>query len=248
MWEWLYQQKLSWQCHGKAKGMLHTIRPVKTQHHGLANEWGIAVILNEQQQKDLSLEIKLFANGFVPTTAVHRDAEKNYTEVNSMNENEQRPLRVPEQLDHSCAQMEVEFWTSILYLHMCDAVSLPAWEVKTEFLPQGQQETQIQDSICLQIWSQYCKNRAEKDHLHQYTMAQHWAKCIALLKASKTRFRLIIYALYLHVKDVGCSGLLVSHTDEKAIPCWQLKSQMRKCCKSLLYRRLNRSLKLLSWK
>lgn len=47
---------------------------VKTLHHGLADEWGIAIILNAQQQKDLPLEIKWFANVFVPTTAVHRDA------------------------------------------------------------------------------------------------------------------------------------------------------------------------------
>lgn len=45
---------------------------------------------------------------------------------------------------HSCAQTEAEFWTPILYLHMCDAVNLPVREVKTEFLLQGQQKSQIQ--------------------------------------------------------------------------------------------------------
>lgn len=44
---------------------------------------------------------------------------------------------------HSCAQKGAEFWVSILYLHMYDAVSLSAWEVKTEFLPQGEQKSQI---------------------------------------------------------------------------------------------------------
>lgn len=104
---------------------------------------------------------------------------------------------------HSCAQIEAEFWASIfLYFHMCDAVSLPAWEVKTEFLPQGKRV------VHLQIWSQYCKSKVERDRLHQYTMDWSWAKRMALLTANENRFRLIIYALYLHVKDAGCSDLL----------------------------------------
>lgn len=72
----------------------------------------------------------------------------------------------------------------------------------------------------------------------QYPTAQHWAKCVPLLKASMIRFRLMIHALHLYVKDVGCSGLVSFYTDQKATPCWQLKSQMRKCCKSVLYRPL----------
>lgn len=47
---------------------------------------------------------------------------------------------------HSCAQTEAEFWAPILYFHMCEAVSLSAREVKTEFLFQGQWKSQIQAS------------------------------------------------------------------------------------------------------
>lgn len=113
---------------------------------------------------------------------------------------------------HSCAQTEAEFWTPILYLHMCDAVSLPVREVKTEFLLQGQRKSQIQasgsSSDLVSVSQEQGWNRpfiSLCNGLTEPTLSQY----ASLLKAKTTRFMVILYALYLHIKDVYSSGQLV---------------------------------------
>lgn len=98
---------------------------VKPLHHSLAEELGIAVILNAQQQKDLSLEIKWFANGLIPATVFIRMLRKIILKSNPLNENEQRLLRVPE-LSFLCPEGSWILGVHLVPPHVwcCQSVSL----------------------------------------------------------------------------------------------------------------------------
>lgn len=210
MWEWLYQQQLSQQCHRKEKGMLHTRGCVKTEYHGLTDAWGIAASIlnfNAQQQIDLSPVIKQFANVFLQLLLfieMLRKITLKSIPWMKMNEDCWECLN-----SHSCAQTEAEFQTPILYFHMCDAVSLSAREVKTEFLLQGQWKSQIQvtgsSSDLVSVLQEHGWERPFTPVCNGPTLSQ----CTSLLNATATRFRLILYVLYLHIKDVYSCGLLV---------------------------------------
>lgn len=110
---------------------------------------------------------------------------------------------------------------------MCEAVSLSAREVKTEFLLQGQWKSQIQASGLSSDLVSVLQEQGRERPLTPVCNGPTLSQCPPLLKAKATRFRVILYALYLHIKDVTQLCSAGFYTDQKANPCWQLKSQMR---------------------